>query len=64
MLVLSKKKGQKIIINPGQKDETEVMILGHSEGQYKIGFTAPLHVQIMREKVLAENTAEKEQLKN
>ena len=63
MLVLTGGKGQKIIINPGQENETVVTLLGHKNGQFRVGFNAPLHVQIVREKVLARNK-ENEQLKN
>ena len=41
----------------------EIIVLAHRGGQYKIGFNAPLHVQIVREEVLARNK-ENEHLKN
>ena len=55
MLVLSEAFGQKIIINPGEPDETEIVILGTKGGQVKLGFNAPKNVTIVREKVRSRN---------
>ncbi|HAG72100.1 MAG TPA: carbon storage regulator [Gammaproteobacteria bacterium] len=63
MLVLSERKGKKIIINPGKENEMEITVLAHRGGQYKIGFNAPLDVQIVREDVLIRDQ-ENEHLKN
>ena len=53
MLILSEGVGEKIIINPGEDNETEIVILGVKGGQYKLGFNAPKHVTILREKVIS-----------
>jgi carbon storage regulator len=47
MLVLTREVGQKIIIG----DCIEVMILGVSRGQIKVGIEAPKEVSVHREEV-------------
>jgi carbon storage regulator len=48
MLILSRKKGQSIIID----DNIEVFVIGHEGDQVKIGINAPSHVKIYRKEVL------------
>jgi len=50
MLVLTRKKGQKLIIN----DNIEVTILETRGDTVKIGISAPKHVSIFREEVYEE----------
>ncbi|BBI36146.1 carbon storage regulator CsrA [Cohnella abietis] len=48
MLILSRKKGQSIIID----DEIEVFVIGYEGDQVKIGINAPSQVKIYRKEVL------------
>jgi len=50
MLVLTRKKGQKLIIN----DNIEVTILETRGDTVKIGINAPKHVSIFREEIYEE----------
>jgi len=50
MLVLTRKKGQKLIIN----DDIEVTILETRGDTVKIGINAPKHVTIFREEIYEE----------
>jgi carbon storage regulator len=48
MLVLSRKKGQSIIIN----DDIEIFVLSHEGDQVKLGIKAPSEVKIYRQEIL------------
>ncbi len=50
MLILSRKKGQKLIIN----DNIEVVIIDSDNGVVKIGINAPKEISIFREEVYIE----------
>lgn len=50
MLVLSRKKGQKLIIN----DNIEIVIIEADSGIAKIGISAPKNVSIYREELYIE----------
>lgn len=52
MLVLSRKKGQKLIIN----DNIEIVIIEADSGIAKIGIKAPKNVSIYREELYIELT--------
>jgi carbon storage regulator len=48
MLVLTRKIGEKLILNNG---EIEVTVLDTKNGQVKIGVNAPKHVSVDREEI-------------
>ena len=56
MLVLSRKKGQKLIIN----DNIEIVIIEADSGISKIGINAPKNVSIYREELYNELKKENE----
>ena len=50
MLILSRKKGQKLIIN----DNIEVIIIDSDNGVVKLGVNAPKNITIYREEIYKE----------
>lgn len=53
MLVLSRRQGQKIIID----DDIVISIVAIRNGQVRIGVDAPEHIPIVREEIKPEDTA-------
>ena len=58
MLVLSRKKGESIIIRT-LFEEIEVMYVDNYEGRIKVGITAPQSVNIVRKEIDRANDHEK-----
>ncbi len=50
MLILSRKKGQKLIIN----DNIEVIVIDSDNGVVKLGIEAPKNISIYREEIYVE----------
>jgi len=50
MLVITRKKGQRIVIGPG----VTVTVLDFRRGWVRLGFNAPQEVKIVREEILGE----------
>ena len=53
MLTLSRRPGERIIINPDTPDEIVICYLGIRSGDGRIGIIAPRDVLIMREELLS-----------
>ena len=55
MLVLSRKKEEKILVNvPGMEEEIEVTIVQIDSNRVRIGFNAPPNVTILRSELKKE----------
>ena len=52
MLVLSRKKSERIFINAPRSGQIEIMICDVDQGKVKIGFNAPLDFKIKREEII------------
>lgn len=48
MLVLQRKVGEQVVLNPGQPDEIVVEIVEIDGGRVRLGFAAPAAVKIVR----------------
>ncbi len=51
MLILTRRKEQSVIINGNIK----ITVLGVCRGQVRLGFEAPIDVEILREELLKED---------
>lgn len=58
MLVLSRKRGEKILINPGQPDEIVLSVVEIRSDKVRLGIVAPPSVRIDREELLERRNAE------
>lgn len=51
MLVLSRRRGELIVINPGSPDEITITVVDARGDQIRIGIEAPRHMQVHRREV-------------
>lgn len=56
MLILGRRAGQEVVINPGRADEVRLLVTGVNvrQGSVRIGFTAPPEVTILRRELVGQ----------
>lgn len=59
MLILTRRPGEKLIINDGNGTEIEVVVLGVNGRQVRLGVVAPAHVSVNREEIHQRIQADK-----
>jgi carbon storage regulator CsrA len=52
MLTLSRKPGQKLVIDLGQQQSIEILVTEIRGQQVKLAIDAPVHLKVMREELL------------
>lgn len=57
MLILTRRPGEKLIINNG---ETEIVVLGIKGNQVRLGITAPIQITVHREEIQQKINKESE----
>lgn len=56
MLVLTRKTGEAIVLNPGTSNEVVIRIVRYKAGHVTVGIDAPDEVKIVREELLEGKT--------
>lgn len=54
MLVLTRKTGEAIVLNPGTSNEVVIRIVRYKAGHVTVGIDAPDKVKIVREELLEQ----------